>query len=62
MRQEGVLVLHSGLSVRLGRAVPGQGIIFASYEIFHKGATKVFQSIQRLAGSDASDRYCSSGA
>jgi len=42
--------------------VPGQGIIFASYEIFHKGATKVFQSIQRLAGSDASDRYCSSGA
>lgn len=39
VREEGVLVLYSGLGARLGRAVPGQGIIFASYEVFSRFVT-----------------------
>ena len=39
VRKEGVLALYRGLGARLGRAVPGQGIIFASYEVFSQQIT-----------------------
>ena len=42
VKKEGFLVLYSGLGARLGRAVPGQGIIFASYEVFAKFVTGTF--------------------
>ena len=40
LANEGVGALYKGLAARLGRAVPGQGIIFASYEVFSQGFTK----------------------
>jgi len=40
VRAEGVRALFKGLSMRLARAVPGQGIIFASYEFFSNGVTQ----------------------
>ena len=40
VRTEGPTALFKGLSARLGRAVPGQGIIFASYEVFSQNITK----------------------
>jgi len=40
VRNEGLIALYKGLGARLGRAVPGQGIIFASYEYFSLHITR----------------------
>ena len=46
------MALFKGLSARLGRAVPGQGIIFASYEVFSQGINKTLLSL-----SNQSDEF-----
>lgn len=33
VREEGTLALYKGLSMRCARVVPGQGIIFCTYEV-----------------------------
>lgn len=40
LRQEGVVALYAGLVPRLGRVVPGQGIIFMSFEAIQEGLEK----------------------
>ena len=45
VRAEGGGALFKGLSARLGRAVPGQGIIFASYEVFSQNTTRLFHHL-----------------
>jgi solute carrier family 25 citrate transporter 1 len=33
VREEGLLALYKGLAMRCARVVPGQGIIFCTYEV-----------------------------
>ena len=40
LRSEGVLALYKGLLARCARVVPGQGIIFGSYELISGGVSK----------------------
>mmetsp|Transcript_26825 Transcript_26825/g.58934 ORF Transcript_26825/g.58934 Transcript_26825/m.58934 type:complete len:374 (-) Transcript_26825:254-1375(-) len=41
IRTEGVRCLFKGLGARLGRSVPGQGIIFGSYELISQGVHRL---------------------
>ena len=47
VRSEGMRALFKGLSMRLARAVPGQGIIFASYEVFSRGVSRALTPANR---------------
>lgn len=44
VREEGILALYSGVWARLARTVPGQGIIFCSYETITAEVTKLLDS------------------
>lgn len=45
IKTDGVRALYRGIGPRLGRAVPGQGIIFASYELFSQELAQLFRLI-----------------
>jgi len=40
-RQEGISGFYAGIVPRLGRVVPGQGIIFMSFEAIESGLEKL---------------------
>ncbi len=39
LRTEGPLVFYSGVVPRLGRVIPGQGVIFMSYDSIHRAVS-----------------------
>jgi solute carrier family 25 (mitochondrial citrate transporter), member 1 len=46
LSKEGVSALYAGLVPRLGRVVPGQGIIFMSFETIEGALKKTFTVFQ----------------
>jgi solute carrier family 25 citrate transporter 1 len=46
LRNEGARALYAGVVPRLGRVVPGQGIIFMSFETIEKFLEKNIKSFQ----------------
>lgn len=42
-RKEGILAFYAGIVPRLGRVVPGQGIIFMSYDTISRLVSSVIE-------------------
>ena len=50
LREDGFLALYRGLGARLCRVVPGQGIIFASYETISQSVAEVLDTTSKSSG------------